>query len=89
MTVFSVTYDLNKDKDYEKLWAELEKFNGHKAALSFFFVDVNTNEPHVLLDHLNNYIDDDDRLVVSRVDVRPATQRAFKGTKDWLDRRFP
>ena len=37
MAVFIVTYDLNKNKDYETLWEELKRLDGHKAALSFYF----------------------------------------------------
>ncbi len=88
MPVFAVTYDLNKDKDYSKLWAELERLDGHKAALSFYFIDVNIASEARVRDLLANFIDDDDRIIVSKCHTRPATQRAFKGTKEWLDARF-
>ncbi|KKN31112.1 hypothetical protein LCGC14_0827190 [marine sediment metagenome] len=88
MAVFIVTYDLNKNKDYETLWEELKRLDGHKAALSFYFVDVDTDDPRTLINHLKNYVDADDTLIASRVDVRPATWRAKAGTKEWLDGRF-
>lgn len=88
MTVFVVTYDLNREKDYETLWEELERLDGHKAALSFYFVNVDADDPKVLLKHLKDYVDVDDTLIVSRVDVRPSTRRANAGTKEWLDEHF-
>lgn len=88
MAIFSVTYDLNKEKDYKKLWDELERLNGHKAALSYYFIDVNSDSAIVIRDHLLGFVDNDDRLIVCRLDVRPATHRAFQGTKEWLDARF-
>jgi len=88
MPVFAVTYDLNNSKDYPKLRAELERLDGHKAALSFYFIDVgNANEAQVR-DHLSGFVDKDDRIIVCQCHTRPATLRAFKGTKEWLDARF-
>lgn len=88
MAVFIVTYDLNKTKDYETLWEEFKRLGAHKAALSFYFVEVGTDDPRTLINHLKKYVDTDDTLIASRVDGRPAIWRAKAGTKEWLDGRF-
>lgn len=34
------------------------------------------------------FVDKDDRIIVCQCHTRPATVRAFTGTKEWLDARF-
>lgn len=88
MAIFAVTYDLNNAKNYQKLWDEFERLGGHKAANSFYFVRVNVNTERELLDHLRQYIDGDDTMIVVKFSSRPATFRAKYGTKEWLDQNL-
>jgi hypothetical protein len=85
MTCFAVSYDLVKRKDYETLWDEFKRLGGHKALLSLYLVNLNTDDPDVALAHLKQYIDDDDRMIVVRFDQMPGRQKCFEGTKAWLD----
>lgn len=85
MPVYAVTYDLNKEKNYDRLWAEMKRLGAHKAALSFYLLSVNLDTSKSLLDHLKSFVDDDDRIIVVKTTKRDiATLRAFQGTSDWL-----
>ena len=84
MALFLVTYDLVKDKDYKKLIDELKRLEGHRPALSVWFLDL-ANTAKEVSDHLAKFMAGDDKLVVAEFSKRPATRNAFTGTKDWLD----
>ncbi len=87
MPLYLVSYDLNKEKNYPKLWDELKKLGGHKPLESVYFLDVTSASATVLLNHLKKFIDDDDQLIVVPFSDRPSTNRAKAGTKEWLDKK--
>lgn len=85
MAIFAVTYDLNKKKDYQKLWDEFDRLGGKKAVRSFYLVNVDTDNSKDVLNHLKDYIDDDDTLLVVKTDVDDIeAKRPLKGTFDWI-----
>lgn len=88
MGYFAVSYQLNKQKDYQNLWDELERLNAHKVMRSFYFLDVNLEECSPLRDHLKEFIDKDDMLAVVKIESKPECFRPFEGTGDWVDARF-
>ena len=87
MAKFLVTYDLIKDKNYKLLADELERLEGHKALLSVWLLDL-TNTTTEVRQHLGGFVDDDDKLFVAEMTVKPSFTKAFKGTSAWLDGRF-
>ncbi|MCQ0093543.1 CRISPR-associated endonuclease Cas2 [Roseovarius sp. M141] len=88
MPLYLVSYDLNKAKNYQKLWDEMDRLGGHKPLESVYFLDVTSTTATVLRDHLKPFIDEDDQLIVVPFDQRPSTFRAKQGTQEWLDRKF-
>ncbi len=84
MALFVVSYDLRKRKDYPTLWEEMDRLGGHKPLRSVYFVNVNLGTAAELRDHLSQYIDEDDQLIVVEFDEKPAHQRANQGTNDWI-----
>lgn len=89
MPLYIASYDLNKKKDYPRLWAEFDRLGSHKPLESVYFLNVTAANAVVLRDHLRKFIDADDSLVVSSMTSRPATYKAKPGTKEWLDKNFP
>ena len=87
MAYFAVSYQLNNQKDYPRLWKEMERLEGHKVMRSFYFLDLNFTAIEVK-DHLIGFIDKDDTLCVVPFDERPSCCRCAFGTKAWLDARF-
>ena len=45
MTTFVVTYDLNKQNDYPKLWDELKRLRSHRALESFWLTERERYRP--------------------------------------------
>jgi CRISPR/Cas system-associated endoribonuclease Cas2 len=88
MAYFAVSYQLNRDKDYQTLWDEMDRLGGHKVMRSFYFLDVDADSAATLRDHLRQYVDTDDALAIVQIESRPAHYRAYKGTNDWINQRF-
>lgn len=88
MPYYSVSYQLNKKKDYQKLWDELHRLGGHKVMQSFYFLDVTSKTASDLLNHLSEFVDDDDQIAVVEITKKPAYQMPNKGTNDWVKERF-
>jgi hypothetical protein len=83
-----VSYDLVKKKDYPELLEELKRLGAAKALLSFYFLDID-NTAAEIKSHLAQYIDGDDRLVVTEFSKKPQFTRMFKTGADWISARFP
>lgn len=84
MALFAITYDLIKRKDYPELWEALASLGAHKAMLSFYLVNLQTDNPQAVLDYLLPHVDADDRIMVVRFVGRPKYNIALKGTNDWV-----
>ena len=87
MAHFLVTYDLNAQKDYQRLINELERLKGHRPALSAWFIDLNNTATEVR-DHFSNFVDDDDFLIIVEFSKKPAFTKARAGTNAWISERF-
>lgn len=81
MALYFLDYDLREEKDYKKLYDELESFNAVKVLDSLWcFKRLNTN-PKGLRDYFKDFLDKDDGLSVSEVSDW-ATLRAEKTPND-------
>jgi hypothetical protein len=87
MALFCISYDLIKGKDYQKLWDELDRLGGHKALESFYLVAL-TNTASEVRDHLRDFVDSDDMLMVIEFSKKPAFVKAKAGTNAWLEKNF-
>jgi CRISPR/Cas system-associated endoribonuclease Cas2 len=87
MALFSVTYDLVKEKDYRKLIDRLKELDTVKVQMSQWFLSASNTAAEVK-DHLAEYIDDDDKLMVVEFSKKPSFTKAIAGTNDWLDKHF-
>lgn len=85
MTIYAVTYDLNKNKDYRSLWDEFERLGGHKAARSFYLINVDSDITSDVLEHFKQFVDKDDTLIVVKTSIfEIKVQRPLEGTFRWL-----
>lgn len=87
MALFTITYDLIKNKDYDALIGALEGLATVKAELSLWLPSANNNATEVK-DHLAQYVDDDDKLMVIEFSKRPQFTKTIKGTNNWLNKFF-
>ena len=87
MSVFVVSYELKNEVGsaaYRPLWDALERLTSHKVQRSLWLVSWN-GTPFALQNHLKPYIDEDDRIWISRVHRNEAAYSgAIAGTKKFL-----
>lgn len=88
MTSYTVSYDLMKQKDYQKLWDELARLGAHRTQDSYWLVNVD-NTAQELHDHLKSFVDADDRVWVSELTRNHHYANALKGTNDWIKSNPP
>ena len=88
MAFFSVSYQLNNQKDYKPLWDEMTRLNAHKAMRDYYLLDVNLSTAERLREHLRMFIDGDDMIFVAELTTKPGAWRCYQGTNDWISARF-
>lgn len=64
MTLYTLTYDLRKEKDYQKLYAELKSFNAVKILESTWCFNRYNTSAAQLRDHFRTIVDTDDGLFI-------------------------
>ena len=84
MTLYAISYDLHREKDYQTLWDALDELGAHKALNSFYLVNLTDEDPQSVVSYLAQYIDDDDHLIAVRFIGRPRYTKAKRGTNDWV-----
>lgn len=67
MALFFLEYDLRKKRDYEKLYAELQRFGAVRILKSLWCFKYQTASSITLRDHFRQFIDSDDGLIVAEV----------------------
>lgn len=87
MALFSITYDLIDKKDYDSLIDRLNELDTVKVQLSQWLLNAD-NTATEIKDHLSQFVDDDDKLMVIEFTKKPSYTKAIKGTNAWLDRFF-
>jgi len=67
MALYFLEYDLRKQKDYQKLYDELKKFNAIRILESLWcFNRMNTNAEG-LRNYFKDFIDSDDGIIVAEI----------------------
>jgi len=66
MSLYFVTYELRKDRDYDEIIDELEKFNATRVLNSHWCLKKENTSSQELRDHFMNYIDKDDAIIVAK-----------------------
>lgn len=87
MPLFSVTYDLIKEKNYSALIDKLNELDSVKVQLSQWLISINNTASEVK-EYLGYYVDEDDKLMVIEFSKRPQFTKSLKGTNDWLNNHF-
>lgn len=68
MKIFFVDYDLRGDRDYQTLYDELNRLHGIRVLESLWSLKLNDNtDCELVRDHLKQFIDSDDGIIVSEV----------------------
>ncbi|WP_193452110.1 hypothetical protein [Pseudomonas nitroreducens] len=67
MALYFLEYDLRKQRNYEKLYAELQRLGAVRILKSLWCFKYQTASSVALRDHFRNFIDSDDGLIVAEV----------------------
>ena len=67
MALFFLEYDLRNDRDYQKLYNELENYDAVRILESLWCFKQSDTSAKEIRDHFKQFIDADDGLVVSKV----------------------
>lgn len=87
MPMFIISYDLNKQKNYPKLWEELKRL-GCVRALESVWIGKLTGTADTVIKHLTQYVDGDDSLIVSEAKSETtALKRPFEGAREFISQR--
>jgi CRISPR/Cas system-associated endoribonuclease Cas2 len=89
MGLFVISYDLNRTKNYQRVYDEMDRLGGHRALESVFLVNLNQDDPNSVLAHFRRFVDDDDTLIVVRFHEAPALFRCRQGTVAWINANCP
>jgi CRISPR-associated endonuclease Cas2 len=89
MGLFVVSYDLIAGKDYQRIRNELERLGGVRIQLSLYLVNVNLDDSQVFLEHLRQFVDADDRLLVVKFTDTPKYTLGLQGTRGWIAANCP
>jgi CRISPR/Cas system-associated endoribonuclease Cas2 len=84
MALYGINYDLIKRKDYPELWKALEQLGAFRTLASFWLANLTNEDPQEVVDHLHQFIDADDKLMVVRFIGKPKFTTANRGTNDWI-----
>lgn len=89
MPFYAISYDLIKQKDYPELWKEMDRIGAQKVLLSLYFVSLTNRTAEEVKNHLLQFVDKDDRIMVIPFNSKPAYNIGLKGTAAWLKEHFP
>lgn len=85
MTIYLVSYDKKKDKNYQPIWNALKGVGGHRVLESLWLINV-TNQPQQVLDWISEFGDGDDSFIVAAINKSNLkTLRPYQGTTKWLE----
>jgi len=92
MTIYLLTYDLNKEASssaYKPVWDELNRLGAHRVLESVWLVEV-TNTAQELHNHFKPMLDSNDALLVTSFRKSEHWFSGVKpGTNDWLSKNPP
>lgn len=61
---YFISYDLRGERNYQKLYDELERFKAIKVLESLYCISYQDGKTEILRDHFKKFIDKDDGLIV-------------------------
>jgi len=88
MALILVSYDLNKKKDYPKLYDAIKNLGtwAHPVDSTWLVSTIHTQQQ--VKDHLKQFIDSDDQLVIVKISGTVATHNVDPLVTDWLKRNL-
>lgn len=86
MKVYQVSYDLRKQRNYEPLYERIRSYGQWAHTLESSWVIVTDQSAAQVRDYLRGAMDQDDRLLVTRLKGEAAWFGLKDDVSDWLKR---
>jgi hypothetical protein len=87
MPTFVISYDLNKQKNYQKLWDELKRLACVRALESVWVGNI-TGTAESVKNHFTQFVDGDDSILVAETEPsKIAFKRPYQEAIDWKQQR--
>ena len=83
MVTYIISYDLVKERDYEKLYKAIKSYNNWAHITDSTWAVVSNKSTTEVRDHLEKAIDDDDMILIIRSGKYAAWKNAICNN-DWL-----
>jgi hypothetical protein len=64
MVEYFISYDLRNNRDYQKLYDEMDKFKAVQVLESLYCFKYKDDQTAELRDHFSKFIDSDDGLII-------------------------
>ena len=84
MSVYQVSYDLRKQRNYDALYERIKRYESWGHALESTWVIVTNQSAAQVRDNLKAVMDEDDGLLVTRLQGEAAWYGLGNGVPDWL-----
>lgn len=82
---YLISYDLIKDKDYEKIFEGIKNIsNGYKRVLKSVWIIGHNGTSADIRDSLKPYMDSDDKLLVLKLTGEGAWRNLGESNTNWL-----
>lgn len=84
MALHLISYDLIKTKDYPKLHEAIKKIGNHQHVLESTWVVVSTNTSVEIRDYCRRFMDNDDKILVTKLTGESAWWNLTANVSNWL-----
>lgn len=88
MSVYIISYDLIKDKDYKELITEIKSLTTWAKPLESFWLVKTDLTASVIRDRLKAKLDKDDKLIIIETGAWWATSNISKEVTDWMKKNM-
>jgi len=84
MKIYSINYDLRKHRDYDSLYQAIKSYGTYAHVLESVWMIVTERTSAQIRDHLKQYMDRDDGLMVSQSTGEAAWMNLSDDVSRWL-----
>jgi len=88
LKIYTINYDLRKQRNYERLYEAIRSYGSYAHVMESMWVILSNNSAVKIRDHLAQYVDNDDRLMVARATGEAAWLNLSDENSQWLKRNL-
>ena len=86
---FLISYDLKRDKDYEKIISAIKKYKFGCKPLESVWIVESEKSCLDIFNHLSKHVDPDDKLIVVSLGLDAEWKKLAPKATTWMKKNFP